>query len=54
MRIYLSFLFLLCFNILSYGQIQRNFDGEVGVSFLKNTFSKTVIDFNTMTIECED
>ncbi|GAA4785975.1 hypothetical protein GCM10023231_12340 [Olivibacter ginsenosidimutans] len=32
----------------------NNFDGEVGVSFFKNTFSKTVIDFNTMTIECED
>lgn len=31
-----------------------NFDGEVGVSFFKNTFSKTVIDFNTMKIECED
>lgn len=31
-----------------------NFDGEVGVRFFKNTFSKTVIDFNTMTIECED
>lgn len=32
----------------------NNFDGEVGIDFFKNTFSKTVIDFNTMTIECED
>lgn len=32
----------------------NNFDGEVGISFFKNTFSKTVIDFNTMNIECED
>lgn len=32
----------------------NNFDGEVGIRFFKNTFSKTVIDFNTMTIECDD
>lgn len=32
----------------------NNFDGEVGVSFFRNMFSKTVIDFNTMTIGCED
>ncbi len=32
----------------------NNFDGEVGVGFFKNTFSKTFIDFNNMTIECED
>lgn len=32
----------------------NNFDGEVGVSFFRNTFSKTVIDFNTMIIECEE
>lgn len=32
----------------------NNFDGEVGVGFFKNNFSKTVIDFDTMTIECED
>ncbi len=31
-----------------------NFDGEVGVNFFRNTFSKTVIDFNTMIIECEE
>lgn len=32
----------------------ENFDGEIGVSFFKNTFSKTVVDFNTMIIKCED
>lgn len=32
----------------------NNFDGEVGVLFFKNTFAKTAIDFNRMTIECED
>lgn len=32
----------------------NNFDGEVGVRFFKNTFSKTVIDFNIMMIECEE
>lgn len=32
----------------------NNFDGEVGIGFFKNNFSKTVIDFNTMTIECEN
>jgi len=32
----------------------NNFDGEVGVRFFKNNFSKTVIDFNTMTIQCEE
>lgn len=32
----------------------NNFDGEVGVRFFKNTFSKTIIDFDSMTIECED
>ncbi len=31
----------------------NNFDGEVGLNFFKNTFSKTVIDFNTMTVDCE-
>lgn len=31
-----------------------NFDGEVGIGFFKNTFSKTVIDFNKMIIECEE
>ncbi|PWG77969.1 retropepsin-like aspartic protease [Pararcticibacter amylolyticus] len=32
----------------------NNFDGEVGVGFFKNTFSKTVIDFNNMIVECEE
>lgn len=32
----------------------NNFDGEVGVNFFRNTFSRTIIDFNTMTVECED
>lgn len=32
----------------------NNFDGEVGIRFFKNTFAKTVIDFNSMAIECED
>jgi hypothetical protein len=32
----------------------NNFDGEVGVSFFKNTFAKTVIDFNSMTVDCVD
>ncbi|MFD2967730.1 retropepsin-like aspartic protease [Sphingobacterium bambusae] len=32
----------------------NTFDGLVGVKFFKNSFSKTVVDFSTMTIECED
>ncbi|MGH2622714.1 MAG: aspartyl protease family protein [Sphingobacterium sp.] len=32
----------------------NNFDGEVGLSFFKNTFSKTIFDFNSMTIECQE
>ena len=32
----------------------NSFDGEVGVKFIKDFYSKCIIDFDAMTIECED